>query len=162
MNYYIQTNKENNTTYLTHHGIQGQKWGIKNGPPYPLDKQTVKNIKKANAIATVSISAAASIVATVAAGPVAGLVSGVSTLAVNAIIDKVRNKRLDAKLVEDSKKVTNVVNTHQKNTNYFNSLISGVKSGTEDKDDVRAQISESYHDGEMTKTEYDSFMKKLS
>lgn len=22
--------------YLTHHGIKGQKWGIKNGPPYPL------------------------------------------------------------------------------------------------------------------------------
>lgn len=23
-------------TYLVHHGIQGQKWGVKNGPPYPL------------------------------------------------------------------------------------------------------------------------------
>lgn len=23
-------------TYLSHHGIQGQKWGVKNGPPYPL------------------------------------------------------------------------------------------------------------------------------
>ena len=22
---------------LTHHGVQGQKWGIQNGPPYPLD-----------------------------------------------------------------------------------------------------------------------------
>lgn len=25
------------TTYLCHHGILGQKWGKKNGPPYPLD-----------------------------------------------------------------------------------------------------------------------------
>lgn len=26
-------------TYLYHHGIAGQKWGIRNGPPYPLDYQ---------------------------------------------------------------------------------------------------------------------------
>lgn len=26
-----------NETYLVHHGILGQKWGKKNGPPYPLD-----------------------------------------------------------------------------------------------------------------------------
>ena len=24
------------TNYLAHHGILGQKWGVKNGPPYPL------------------------------------------------------------------------------------------------------------------------------
>ena len=23
--------------FLAHHGILGQKWGRKNGPPYPLD-----------------------------------------------------------------------------------------------------------------------------
>lgn len=27
-----------NETYLIHHGIDGQKWGVQNGPPYPLDK----------------------------------------------------------------------------------------------------------------------------
>lgn len=26
-----------NENYLVHHGILGQKWGKKNGPPYPLD-----------------------------------------------------------------------------------------------------------------------------
>ena len=26
--------------YLIHHGIDGQKWGVQNGPPYPLDKET--------------------------------------------------------------------------------------------------------------------------
>lgn len=25
--------------YLTHHGIKGQKWGVRNGPPYPLDAE---------------------------------------------------------------------------------------------------------------------------
>lgn len=24
--------------YLVHHGIEGQKWGIRNGPPYPLNE----------------------------------------------------------------------------------------------------------------------------
>lgn len=23
-------------SYLYHHGIKGQKWGVENGPPYPL------------------------------------------------------------------------------------------------------------------------------
>lgn len=23
-------------TYLAHHGIRGQRWGTRNGPPYPL------------------------------------------------------------------------------------------------------------------------------
>ena len=22
--------------FLSHHGIKGQRWGVKNGPPYPL------------------------------------------------------------------------------------------------------------------------------
>lgn len=27
--------------YLKHHGVQGQKWGVRNGPPYPLDRNGV-------------------------------------------------------------------------------------------------------------------------
>lgn len=35
------------SSYLAHHGIQGQKWGVKNGPPYPLGKSvsTGKRLK---------------------------------------------------------------------------------------------------------------------
>ena len=29
-------------TYLSHHGIKGQKWGVQNGPPYPLERQTMQ------------------------------------------------------------------------------------------------------------------------
>lgn len=28
------------TTYLAHHGVKGQKWGDRNGPPYPLNDVT--------------------------------------------------------------------------------------------------------------------------
>lgn len=39
--------------YLEHHGVQGQKWGVKNGPPYPLYRQdpvkykAIKRLQKA-------------------------------------------------------------------------------------------------------------------
>lgn len=33
-NYRIVTDDE----YLAHHGVQGQHWGVQNGPPYPLDR----------------------------------------------------------------------------------------------------------------------------
>ena len=50
MNYRIVKSND----YLSHHGILGQKWGKKNGPPYPLDaedhsaaeKKFAKKIKK--------------------------------------------------------------------------------------------------------------------
>ena len=24
--------------YLSHHGVKGQQWGVRHGPPYPIDK----------------------------------------------------------------------------------------------------------------------------
>ena len=34
---------------LTHHGIKGQKWGVQNGPPYPLDRKKEFNLAKKKA-----------------------------------------------------------------------------------------------------------------
>lgn len=36
---------------LYHHGIKGQKWGVKNGPPYPLDDSDHSFAEKAGATA---------------------------------------------------------------------------------------------------------------
>lgn len=32
--------------YLSHHGIMGQSWGVRNGPPYPLSKSQQKKAYK--------------------------------------------------------------------------------------------------------------------
>ncbi len=29
---------DNYRTWLYHHGVKGQKWGVRNGPPYPIGK----------------------------------------------------------------------------------------------------------------------------
>lgn len=39
---------------LCHHGIKGQKWGVRNGPPYPLNdrKETVEKTDKGGIVKT--------------------------------------------------------------------------------------------------------------
>lgn len=32
---------------LAHHGVKGQKWGVKNGPPYPIDRSKTVGLKNA-------------------------------------------------------------------------------------------------------------------
>lgn len=42
------------STYLSHHGILGQKWGDKNGPPYPLKKSAYSSAEKSARKSTIS------------------------------------------------------------------------------------------------------------
>lgn len=51
--------------YLAHHGIENQQWGVRNGPPYPLDRAVsaaVKAGKSAGEIARIAGGKAASVV----------------------------------------------------------------------------------------------------
>ena len=44
--------------YISHHGIKGQKWGVRNGPPYPIEDRVLKKGTKLNSVSTIlSISA---------------------------------------------------------------------------------------------------------
>ena len=38
--------KELGDAYLAHHGVEGQQWGVQNGPPYPLEGKGKKNFIK--------------------------------------------------------------------------------------------------------------------
>ena len=100
------------TNELYHHGIPGQKWGTKNGPPYPLDKATHKAIIKnavkesqkenplqkkeiANLVAMETVSLGA--FALLAVNPVAAGAMFVASMATDAIwgrqVSKAMNKR---------------------------------------------------------------------
>lgn len=39
---------------LWHHGVKGQQWGVKHGPPYPIDRDGPITIKKGSSINSVS------------------------------------------------------------------------------------------------------------
>lgn len=36
---FLLVDKNQNGSYLAHHGVKGQKWGERHGPPYPLSRQ---------------------------------------------------------------------------------------------------------------------------
>ena len=38
--YHLKCVMDSSGPAISHHGIKGQQWGVKNGPPYPLDKGT--------------------------------------------------------------------------------------------------------------------------
>ena len=43
--------------YLIHHGIKGQNWGVKHGPPYPLDAEKHRTvIKKGNHLKRLTVN----------------------------------------------------------------------------------------------------------
>lgn len=35
-----------NESVLAHHGVKNQKWGVRNGPPYPLNRKAKASSKK--------------------------------------------------------------------------------------------------------------------
>jgi len=42
--------------YLAHHGVKGQQWGVRNGPPYPIEDKVLKKGTKINSVSSKYIS----------------------------------------------------------------------------------------------------------
>lgn len=44
------------SNYLAHHGVPGQKWGVRNGPPYPIEDKTLAKGYRLKSVSANSIS----------------------------------------------------------------------------------------------------------
>lgn len=53
--------KKLSSNELYHHGVQGQKWGVRNGPPYPIEDKILRKGERLNSVAAVSLDQAASL-----------------------------------------------------------------------------------------------------
>ena len=36
--------------FLAHHGIKGQQWGVRNGPPYPIENKVIRKGTRVNSV----------------------------------------------------------------------------------------------------------------
>ena len=52
----IQDKLEADNSELAHHGVKGMKWGVRNGPPYPLDKSKKRDTIVEDAIKSGKVS----------------------------------------------------------------------------------------------------------
>lgn len=91
--------------YLMHHGIKGQKWGVRNGPPYPLDSDVSSKVKngataKSKNEPKEGFIIASTLMGTVAANlAVVAITTGVT--ATVALANNAKAKKLDKKVTDD-------------------------------------------------------------
>lgn len=99
----IRKNGQNDQNELTHHGIKGQEWGVRNGPPYPLDQKTHNAVVKGenkNTQAGMSEGQELAVRAAMLVGEIA-LFKAASTL-ITRTVKRVKQNRF----TEDSKKIS--------------------------------------------------------
>lgn len=88
---------------LYHHGIPGQKWGVQNGPPYPLDQAVSDQVRRENSARTARILRTVGICATAAASIAIGIYLNnyIKGLLVDKLVNSTKEKALK-KLIESA------------------------------------------------------------
>ncbi len=114
--------------FIMHHGIKGQKWGIRNGPPYPLKRNTIITVPK-----SIKTTAANGLSVTGASGHVIQRISERNVSAEN-IIDTLRHPLHigDIKVDANGRPSQRFIGTHATvNVNPESGIIATVwKTGT--------------------------------
>lgn len=90
--YHIASDIRKNKNTLIHHGIDGQRWGVKHGPPYPLGSKvstgsSLRKGAKAKSIAKSALGGAAlgAVVGGIVGGPVGAVASAVASAGASAL-----------------------------------------------------------------------------
>ena len=105
--------REELENYIAHHGIKNQKWGVRHGPPYPLDSSThrkvVKNTEKKSNVkkSEDDSSAALSMLLLYAGGAALGLGAAAAKIAIDKAVNKSNEKKID-KLINEKNNAENV------------------------------------------------------
>lgn len=110
----ILTMRDDGTIELTHHGIKGQKWGVENGPPYPLDdsistgkrlrdiEERAKNIKgDKKKTAAIAIAGGAGVLAAQGGKSATEILSSKASVNDKAVYKELGSKISDPKSVEN-------------------------------------------------------------
>jgi len=98
--YLIASDIRKNKNTLMHHGIDGQRWGVKHGPPYPLGSgvSTGSSLRKgarAKTIAKAAVKGAAlgAVVGGAVGGPVSAGLSSIASAGASAIATAISTRK---------------------------------------------------------------------
>lgn len=56
MKYWRTADLDNVPSYLMHHGVEGQRWGVRNGPPYPIQDTILRRGTRLNSVSKIKKS----------------------------------------------------------------------------------------------------------
>lgn len=150
--------KDDSSEELYHHGVEGQKWGVKHGPPYPLDRATHNRVVRGRPDTTKSNASRSSN---------SGLVSFIKNRK-----DTRDKKQQEKELIRNKKKLDNEANyfegeyyEYNPNTKtakgkYFNSVIDAENALYELEDDLSALFNDNIGNKKMYQEFFDKQQKE--
>lgn len=105
----IYHDEMNGSDHLEHHGIKGQKWGVRNGPPYPLDQDDKPKSNQTDGFSPLAFYLSAY---------AAAFAITMIPAAVNSAKEKSQQKKLRKRLFEDEEQPISMQDVKAVNPNY--------------------------------------------